>query len=31
VYFCMRTGVSKSVPLVVGREAETGLLVLERV
>ena len=31
VYFCMQTGVSMSVPVVVGREAETGVLVLERV
>lgn len=29
--FCMRTSVSKSVPVVVGREEETGLLVLERI
>lgn len=28
--FCMRTGVSDSVPVVVGREPETGLLVIER-
>lgn len=28
--FCMRTSVSSSVPVVVGREAETGLLVLEK-
>jgi 2-phosphosulfolactate phosphatase len=28
--FCMRTSVSTSVPIVVGREAETGLLVLEK-
>jgi len=28
--FCMRTSVSKSVPVVVGRESETGLLVIER-
>jgi len=30
VYFCMQTNVSKSVPMVVGREDETGLLVIER-
>ena len=29
VYFCMQKSVSKSVPRVVGRESETGLLVLE--
>ena len=28
--FCMRTSVSESVPVVVGREPETGLLVIER-
>ena len=28
--FCMRTSVSQSVPIVVGRERETGLLVIER-
>lgn len=28
--FCMRTSVSQSVPVVVGRESETGLLVIER-
>jgi 2-phosphosulfolactate phosphatase len=28
--FCMRTSVSQSVPLVVGREHETGLLVIEK-
>ena len=28
--FCMRTSVSQSVPMVVGRESETGLLVIER-
>jgi 2-phosphosulfolactate phosphatase len=28
--FCMRTSVSNSVPVVVGREAETGLLVIEK-
>jgi 2-phosphosulfolactate phosphatase len=28
--FCMRTSVSQSVPVVVGRENETGLLVIER-
>ncbi|MGZ3618196.1 MAG: 2-phosphosulfolactate phosphatase [Ktedonobacteraceae bacterium] len=28
--FCMRTSVSQSVPMVVGRENETGLLVIER-
>jgi 2-phosphosulfolactate phosphatase len=28
--FCMRTSVSQSVPVVVGREQETGLLVIER-
>ena len=28
--FCMRTSVSKSVPIVVGREKETGLLILEK-
>lgn len=28
--FCMRTSVSQSVPKVVGRENETGLLVIER-
>lgn len=27
--FCMRTSVSQSVPVVVGREEETGLLVIE--
>ncbi len=30
VYFCMQTSVSKSVPMVVGKEDETGLLVIER-
>jgi len=30
-YFCMQTSKSTSIPLVVGREKETGLLVLERV
>jgi 2-phosphosulfolactate phosphatase len=29
-YFCMRTSVSRSIPMVVGSEAETGLLVLEK-
>ncbi|HXX77462.1 MAG TPA: 2-phosphosulfolactate phosphatase [Ktedonobacteraceae bacterium] len=28
--FCMRTSVSQSVPVVVGKEVETGLLVVER-
>jgi 2-phosphosulfolactate phosphatase len=28
--FCMRTSVSQSVPMVVGKEEETGLLVIER-
>ncbi len=28
--FCMRTSVSQSVPAVVGKEEETGLLVIER-
>ena len=28
--FCMRTSVSQSVPMVVGREHETGLLVIEK-
>jgi 2-phosphosulfolactate phosphatase len=28
--FCMRTSVSQSVPVVVGRESDTGLLVIER-
>lgn len=28
--FCMRASVSTSVPVVVGREAETGLLVIEK-
>jgi 2-phosphosulfolactate phosphatase len=28
--FCMRTSVSQSVPMVVGEESETGLLVIER-
>ena len=28
--FCMRTNVSQGVPMVVGRENETGLLVIER-
>ncbi len=28
--FCMRTSVSQSVPMVVGRESETGLLVIAR-
>ena len=28
--FCMRTSVSASVPMVVGREKETGLLMLEK-
>ncbi len=27
--FCMRTSVSQSVPMVVGRESETGLLMIE--
>ena len=31
VYFCMQTSISQSVPRVVGREEETGLLVIERV
>jgi 2-phosphosulfolactate phosphatase len=31
VYFCMQTNMSKSVPMVVRRENETGLLVIERV
>ena len=30
-YFCMQTSKSTSIPMVVGREKETGLLVLERV
>jgi 2-phosphosulfolactate phosphatase len=29
--FCMRTSASDSVPMVVGREPETGLLVIEKV
>jgi len=28
-YFCMQTSMSTSVPMVVGREEETGLLVIE--
>jgi 2-phosphosulfolactate phosphatase len=28
--FCMRTSVSQSVPMVIGREHETGLLLIER-
>jgi len=28
--FCMRTSVSQSVPIVVGKESKTGLLVIER-
>jgi 2-phosphosulfolactate phosphatase len=28
--FCMRTSVSQSVPVVVGRESETGLLIIEK-
>jgi len=28
--FCMRASVSQSVPMVVGKESETGLLVIER-
>lgn len=28
--FCMRTSVSQSVPIVVGRERETGLLLIEK-
>ncbi len=28
--FCMRTSVSQSVPIVIGKEGETGLLVIER-
>ncbi|HEY6286146.1 MAG TPA: 2-phosphosulfolactate phosphatase [Ktedonobacteraceae bacterium] len=28
--FCMRTSVSQSVPMVVGKEGETGLLVIEK-
>ena len=28
--FCMRTSVSQSIPMVVGRESRTGLLVIER-
>jgi 2-phosphosulfolactate phosphatase len=28
--FCLRTSISQSVPVVVGREIETGLLVIER-
>jgi 2-phosphosulfolactate phosphatase len=28
--FCMRTSVSQSVPMVVGKESETGLLVIEK-
>ena len=28
--FCMRTSVSQSVPMVVGEESETGLLMIER-
>src|SRR5207249_9972858 len=30
-YFCMQASKSKSIPVVVGREEETGLLILERV
>jgi 2-phosphosulfolactate phosphatase len=29
-YFCMRTSISRSVPMVIGREAGNGLLVLEK-
>ncbi len=29
-YFCMQTSQSTSIPVVVGREEETGLLILER-
>ncbi len=29
-YFCMRTSISTNIPIVVGREKETGLLVLEK-
>jgi 2-phosphosulfolactate phosphatase len=29
-YFCMRTSISTNIPMVVGREEETGLLVLEK-
>jgi 2-phosphosulfolactate phosphatase len=29
-YFCMRTSISTNTPMVVGREKETGLLVLEK-
>jgi 2-phosphosulfolactate phosphatase len=29
--FCMRTNVSTSVPMIVGRDRETGLLILERI
>jgi 2-phosphosulfolactate phosphatase len=29
-YFCMRTSVSQSVPVVVGREVETDLLMMEK-
>ena len=28
--FCMRTSMSQSVPIVIGKEGETGLLVIER-
>jgi 2-phosphosulfolactate phosphatase len=28
--FCMRTSISQSVPMVVGKESETGLLMIER-
>jgi len=31
VHFCMQTNMSKSIPMVVGKEKETGLLMLERV
>jgi len=27
--FCMRTSISQSVPIVVGKESETGLFVIE--
>ena len=30
-YFCIQTSLSTSVPIVVGQEEETGLLILERV
>jgi 2-phosphosulfolactate phosphatase len=30
VYFCMQMSKSNSIPMVVGREEETGLLILER-